>query len=111
MPASDRESVLRFDLAVQKSHPLVYTAAVLTALAGQALGVFVMDMRAGTAIWLISFASAAVMYALFRRGIDRRILNPVWIGTDIVLVTLGVYASDGVTSPWFIWYLATAAST
>jgi signal transduction histidine kinase/CheY-like chemotaxis protein len=111
MPSSDRESVLRFDLAVQKSHPLVYTAAFLTALAGQALGVFVLNMRAGIAVWLISFVCAGVMYALFRRGIDRRILNPVWIGTDILLVTLGVYASGGVASPWFIWYLATAAST
>jgi len=108
---SDRESVLRFDLAVQKSHPLVYTAAVLTALAGHALGVFVLNMRAGIAVWLISMACTAVMYALFRRGIDRRILNPIWIGIDIILVTLGVYASGGTASPFFIWYLATAAST
>jgi len=108
---SDRESVLRFDLAVQKSHPLVSTAAFLTALAGHALGVFVLNMRAGLAIWLISFVCAAVMYALFRSGIDRRILNPIWIGTDIFLVTLCVYASGGAASPWFIWYLATAAPT
>jgi len=68
---SDRESVLRFDLAVQKSHPLVSTAAFLTALAGHALGVFVLNVRAGLAIWLISFVCAAVMYALFRSGIRR----------------------------------------
>jgi signal transduction histidine kinase/DNA-binding response OmpR family regulator len=108
---SDRESVLRFDLAVQKSHPLVYTAAFLTALAGHALGVFVLNLPAGIAVWLISFACSAAMYAFFRRGIDRRILNPIWIGTDTLLVTLGVYASGGINSPWFIWYLATAAST
>jgi signal transduction histidine kinase/CheY-like chemotaxis protein len=108
---SDRESVLRFDLAVQKSHPLIYTAAFLTALVARALGVFVLNLPAAIAVWLISFACAAVMYALFRRGIDRRILNPIWIGTDIFLVTLGVYATGGIASPWFIWYLATAAST
>jgi len=108
---SDRESVLRFDLAVQKSHPLVYTAAFLTALAGHALGVFVLNLPAGIAVWLISFACTAAMYALFRRGIDRRILNPILIGADTLLVTLGVYASGGINSPWFIWYLATAAST
>src|SRR5437588_3233306 len=108
---SDRESVLRFDLAVQKSHPLVYTAAFLTALAGHALGVFVLNFPATAAVWLISLACAAAMYALFRRGIAREILNPIWIGVDILLVTLGVYASGGSSSPWFIWYLATAAST
>jgi len=108
---SDRESVLRFDLAVQKSHPLIYGAAFLTALAGHALGVFVLNMKAGITFLLVSFVCASVMYALFRRGIDRRILNPVWIGTDIFLVTLGVYASGGVASPWFIWYLPIAATT
>ena len=107
----DRESVLRFDLAVQKSHPLVYTAAILTALAGHALGVFVLNFKATFAIGLIALACAAAMYALFRRGGDRRVLNPIWIGTDIALVTLGVYATGGIASPWFIWYLATAAST
>jgi signal transduction histidine kinase/CheY-like chemotaxis protein len=111
MPSSDRESVLRFDLAVQKSHLLVYTAAVLTGLAGHALGVFVLNMRAGIAVWLTSYVCAGVMYALFRRGIDRRVLNPIWIAADIVLVTLGAYASGGITSPWFIWYVAIAAST
>ena len=47
---SDRESVLRFDLAVQKSHPLVYTAAFFAALAAHALGVFVLNMPVGIAI-------------------------------------------------------------
>src|SRR3954471_8581110 len=108
---SDRESVLRFDLAVQKSHPLVYTAALLTALAGHALGVFFLNMTATVAVWLISLACAAATYALFRRGMSRDILNPIWIGADILLVTLGVYATGGSNSPWFIWYLATAAST
>ncbi|MEA2337836.1 MAG: hypothetical protein QOE82_1843 [Thermoanaerobaculia bacterium] len=108
---SDRESVLRFDLAVQKSHPLVYAAAFLTALIGHTLGVFVLNIPAAAAIGVISIACAAAMYLLFRRGIDRRILNPIWIGTDILLVTLGVYATGGTNSPWFIWYLATAAST
>jgi len=108
---SDRESVLRFDLAVQRSHALVSTAAILTALAGHALGVFVLNIKAGIAFVLVFILCAAVTYALFRRGIDRRILNPIWIVTDIFLVTLGVYATGGVVSPWFLWYLAPAAST
>src|SRR4051794_22926613 len=108
---SDRESVLRFDLAVQKSHPLVYTAAFLTALVGYVLGVFTLNVPAAVAIGVISITCAAAMYALFRHGIDRSILNPIWIGADVVLVSLGVYATGGTNSPWFIWYLATAAST
>jgi len=108
---SDRESVLRFDLAVQRSHPLVYTAAFFAALAAQALGVFVLNLPVAVSILAIELAVTASLYALLRRGVDRRILNPVWIVTDIVLVTLGVYASGGVASPWFIWYLGTAAST
>jgi signal transduction histidine kinase/CheY-like chemotaxis protein len=108
---SDRESVLRFDLAVQKSHPLIYTAAFFAALAAQTLGVFVLNIPVAVAILLIELAVTASLYALLRRGADRRILNPVWIGTDIFLVTLGVYATGGIASPWFIWYLAAAAST
>ncbi|MBV9069544.1 MAG: response regulator [Acidobacteria bacterium] len=108
---SDRESVLRFDLAVQKSHALVYTAAFLTALAGHALGVFALNIPAAIAIGLISIACAVALYALFRSGVDRRILNPIWIGSDILLVTAGVFATGGSASPWFIWYLCTAAAT
>jgi hypothetical protein len=74
---SDRESVLRFDLAVQKSHALVYTAAILTVLAAHALGVFVLNMKVGIAVVLVFLLCSVVMYALFRRGIDRRILNPI----------------------------------
>ncbi|HXH41228.1 MAG TPA: response regulator [Thermoanaerobaculia bacterium] len=108
---SDRESVLRFDLAVQKSHALVYTAAILTVLAAHALGVFVLNMKVGIAVVLVFLLCSIVTYALFLRGMDRRILNPIWIVTDIILVTLVVYATGGVASPWFIWYLTTAAST
>ncbi|MEA2162429.1 MAG: hypothetical protein QOK37_556 [Thermoanaerobaculia bacterium] len=107
----DRESVLRFDLAVQKSHALVYSAAFLTALAAHALGVFILNVPVSVAILLISLGSSATMYALFRRGGNRRILNPIWVGIDIAMVTMGVYATGGISSPWFIWYLATAAST
>jgi signal transduction histidine kinase/CheY-like chemotaxis protein len=108
---SDRESVLRFDLAVQKSHALAYTAAFLTALAGHALRVFVLDIPAATAVWLISLASPAAMYALFRRGIAREILNPIWIGANLLFISIGVYGTGGSTSPWFIWYLTSSAAT
>jgi signal transduction histidine kinase/DNA-binding response OmpR family regulator len=109
--SSDGESVLRFDLAVQKSHPLVYTAAFLTALAGHAFGVFTLNVPVAAAVWLASLACTAAMHLLLLRGVDRNILNPVWIGVDVLLVTAGVYASGGIVSPWFVWYLATSSST
>ena len=108
---SDRESVLRFDLAVQKSHVLAYTAAFLTSLAGYALGVFVLNIPAAVAVWLISLACPAAIYALFQRGISRQILNPIWIVADLLLVSVCVYGTGGIGSPWFIWYLASAAAT
>jgi len=108
---SDRESVLRFDLAVQKSHVLAYTAAFLTSLAGYALRVFALNIPAAVAVWLISLACPAAMYALFRRGVAREILNPIWIGANLVFVSICVYGTGGSGSPWFIWYLAGAAAT
>jgi len=100
------QNVLRFDLAIQRNHLLVYTLGFLTALAGMALGVFPLNIVAAVGIYAGSCASAVTLYFLYRRGIDRRFLNPVWAAVDIALVTIGVYFSGGSPSPWFIWYLA-----
>jgi signal transduction histidine kinase/CheY-like chemotaxis protein len=108
---ADRESALRFDLAVQKSHAAVYTASFVTALIGWALGVFSLQWQLAIVIFLGGLVSAGIMHALFRRRIRREVLNPIWIALDIVYVTLGVYASGGINSPWFIWYLASASAT
>ena len=99
-------NVLRFDLAIQRNHLFVYTLGFLMALAGMALGVFPLNVIAAVAIYAGSCLSAVALRFLFRRGIDRRFLNPVWLTVDIVLVTIGVYFSGGAPSPWFIWYLA-----
>ena len=99
-------NVLRFDLAIQRNHLFVYTIGFLTALAGMALGVFPLNLAAAVAIYAGSCASAAALYFLYRRGVDRRFLNPVWMAVDVAVVTIGVYASGGSASPWFIWYLA-----
>src|SRR5829696_6406577 len=106
---TDRESVLRFDLAMQKSHALVYTAAFITSLAGKALGVFTLKLGVAAAAWIGAVACAMAMYALFARGVDRRLLNPIWIAVDIAFVTVGVAATGGIGSPFFIWYLAAAS--
>ncbi|HEX8171039.1 MAG TPA: response regulator [Thermoanaerobaculia bacterium] len=111
MSASGRDAskVLRFDLAVQRNHLLVYTLALLTSLIGNALGVF--TLRAGTAlaVWALSCAVSVVLYNLFRIGFDRRWLNPLWLAADVALVTTGVYATGGIRSPWFIWYIAASS--
>jgi signal transduction histidine kinase/DNA-binding response OmpR family regulator len=108
---NDRESVLRFDLAMQKSHLLVYTVAFITSLIGRALGVFTLNLTVALVGWAGACACAIAMYLLFLRGVDRKWLTPIWIAVDIAFVTVGVAATGGISSPWFIWYLAAASGT
>src|SRR5260221_2056179 len=109
MSASSPDSVRRFDLAVQTSHIGVYCIALIAALLGRALGVFDLSLRWAVAGWLGSSACSMIFRELFRRGVDRRIVNPMWIAVDIVWPTIGVAVTGGINSPWFIWYLATAS--
>ncbi len=99
----------RFDLAVQTSHIGVFTIGFLVALIGRGLGVFALSLKWAIAIWIGSCACSLLFRMLFRRGIDRRIVNPLWIACDIAYPTLGVAITGGLDSPWFIWYLATAS--
>ena len=110
MPARVPESasVLRFDLAIQRNHLFVYTLGLLTGFAGAALGVFPLKLGWALFIWGCGCLSATIFYLLFRSGIDRRYLNPLWLTVNVSMVTVGVYASGGVKSPWFIWYIASA---
>ncbi|HWW59817.1 MAG TPA: ATP-binding protein, partial [Thermoanaerobaculia bacterium] len=99
----------RFDLTVQRNHILVYLLALATALIARALGVFQMRISWAFAVCIAGCAVFTLFYFLFDRGIDRRILNPLWITTDILFVTFGVFATGGIGSVWFIWYTATAS--
>ena len=103
-------SVLRFDLAVQRNHLFVYVLALLTSLAGRALGVFPLRLDVASFYFVFACACSLTLYQLFKRGIDRRYLNPVWVTVDMIFVTIGVYVTGGITSPWFIWYVATASA-
>jgi signal transduction histidine kinase/CheY-like chemotaxis protein len=105
-----RAKLLRFDLNVQRSHFFVFILGFLTSLVGKALGAFPLQVSTAVLVLIVSCTSTAIVYALFRAGVDRRILNPVWMTTDIVLATFGVYASGGIHSPWFIWYISTATA-
>ncbi|HEX3582497.1 MAG TPA: response regulator [Thermoanaerobaculia bacterium] len=112
MPASSepRESVVRFDLAIQKSHLFVYAAALVVSLLGRAFGVFPLRLGAALFCWAASSAIALLFYELFRRRYPRSVLNPLWITTDVVLVTSAVFATGGINSPWYLFYLTIAAA-
>jgi len=102
----ESSSVLRFDLAIQRNHLLVYTLGLLTGLAGAALGVFPVDLRWAFIGWIAGCVHATIFYFLFRKGINRRYLNPIWLTFNVILVTMGIYTTGGVNSPWYIWYIA-----
>ena len=106
MIAAAPSGVLRFDLAIQRNHIFVYSLGFISAMAGMALGVFPLRLPAAIAIFIASIASTQVLSLLYRRGVDRRWLNAVWMAIDVALATIGVYASGGADSPWFIWYIA-----
>jgi len=108
--APEPSSLLRFDLAIQRNHIFVYTLGFLGALAGRALGVFPLNLGAAVAIFVVACSGAAAIYVLRQRGIDRRWLNAVWMTMDVLLATVGVYASGGIDSPWFIWYIAASSA-
>jgi len=104
VPESAR--VVRFDLAIQRNHIFVYTIGLLTGLVAWRLRVFPLDLRWAFLIWAMGCVTAAVFYSLFRAGISRHALNPLWLTSNVVFVTMGIYASGGIQSPWFIWYIA-----
>ncbi|HYH06662.1 MAG TPA: response regulator [Thermoanaerobaculia bacterium] len=108
--ATTPSAVVRFDLAIQRNHVFVYLLAFLTGLAGQALGVYPVRIGVALAVLAGSCSSAVLLYVLYRRGIHRRYLNPVWMTVDVIHCTLGVYATGGIISPWYIWYAAIASA-
>jgi signal transduction histidine kinase/CheY-like chemotaxis protein len=102
-------SVIRFDLAIQRNHFFVYTVGLVAGLAGHLLHVHPTIVWIGVTMWAFGCVSSAILYVLYRRGVDRRWLNPVWMTVDLIIVTSGVYATGGIDSPWFIWYVATTS--
>jgi signal transduction histidine kinase/CheY-like chemotaxis protein len=103
-------SVIRFDLAIQRNHIVVYTLGFLLGFAGEALGVYPIRTAVAVFIVLFSCTSAITLYTLYRRGVNRRYLNPVWMAVDVLCATLCVYGTGGIISPWYIWYAAAASA-
>jgi signal transduction histidine kinase/CheY-like chemotaxis protein len=108
--APETSSVVRFDLAIQRNHLFVYSLGFLLGLAGRALGVYPVRIELALAVLAFSCSVNVALYRLYKRGINRRHLNPVWMASDVICVTLGVYATGGIISPWFIWYGAVASA-
>jgi signal transduction histidine kinase/DNA-binding response OmpR family regulator len=109
-PLPEPSSVLRFDLAIQRNHFFVYTLAFLISLPGHYFGVFPVRFEIAALVLVLACSTSVILSILFKRGIDRRYLNPVWMAMDVLVATLGVYATGGIVSPWFIWYASTATA-
>jgi signal transduction histidine kinase/CheY-like chemotaxis protein len=103
-------SVVRFDLALLRNHVLFYLLGFLLGIAGMGLGVYPVRINAALLVLLIAWTTAAALYVPYRRGVDRRYLNPIWMAVDVFCATLCVYATGGIVSPWFIWYGAAASA-
>jgi signal transduction histidine kinase/CheY-like chemotaxis protein len=104
------EPVVRFDLAIQRHHLFVYMLGFLLGMAGAALGVYPIRTSVAVLLTVLSSTSAITLSMLYRRGIDRRILNPIWMVMDVLCCTLAVYGTGGIISPWYIWYAAAASA-
>ncbi len=104
------EPVVRFDLAIQRNHVVVYLLGFSIGYAGKLLGVYPVRMWIAFLVLGVSCACSAVLIPLYRRGVDRRLLNAVWLTIDVVGCSLGVYATGGIESPWYIWYAAVAGA-
>ncbi|HEX6641760.1 MAG TPA: response regulator [Thermoanaerobaculia bacterium] len=104
------EPVVRFDLAIQRNHAFVYTLGFLLSLIGPLLGVFPIRLSVALVVLVLSVSSAIVLWSLYRRGIDRRYLNPIWMAIDVLCCSLCVYGTGGIDSPWYVWYAAAASA-
>jgi signal transduction histidine kinase/CheY-like chemotaxis protein len=109
-PLPEVSSVLRFDLAIQRNHILVHTLALTTGLVGKALGVFEMNIAIAVLLTVMASLTSGCLYILYRRGINRRYLTPLWITSDVFFVTTGVWATGGIDSAVYVWYAATASA-
>src|SRR5688572_33227636 len=73
------EPVVRFDLAIQRNHVFVYLLGFSIGYAGNLLGVYPVRMWVALLVLGVACTSAVVLSALYRRGVDRRLLNAVWM--------------------------------
>ncbi|HEY2322966.1 MAG TPA: response regulator [Thermoanaerobaculia bacterium] len=105
-----RESVVRFDLAIQKTRIFAYLASLIVSLIGRAFYVFPLLIGTVVAFSAAATAIALLFYELYRRRLPRNVLNPLWLASDVILVTVAIFATGGIDSPWYLFYLTPAAA-
>jgi signal transduction histidine kinase/DNA-binding response OmpR family regulator len=98
---------LRLALALQRSRLAVYSLAAAAAIAGKWSGVIPTSWGQGLPLLAVGLGSCLVFEWAYRRRFDAFVpLRPLWMATDVVIVTWGVGITGGLQSPWFVWYLS-----
>ncbi len=103
---------VRFRLAFQRNRALAYAMAAGVGLLSILAGTLHAEPGAGAFLAVSGIGSAIVLSALVRRAAARgRSFDPVPFGLilDPLLISGGVALSGGLTSPWYLWYLAAVA--
>jgi len=106
------DGLLRFNLAMQRSRAFVYIFSLFFGTIAIRVGVLSGSLLRGYSIVAAGVASAIAFYYIYKAGLDRRLkwqLYWIWLLIDTAAVTMGVHMSDGVRSPWYLFYLAISA--
>ncbi len=107
---ASRDAVMKFDLGVLRNHFLSYTLGFFMALVGRAVGAFPLRLSAALVLLASSLLMVAMLRALLLRGVHRDWINASWMVSNVIFNTVGIYASGGIDSPWYIWYIANASA-
>ena len=111
-PQDGQDGLLRFNLAMQRSRAFVYIAALAFGTLAIRAGVLRGSVVHGFAIVAAGVGSAIVFYYVYKARLDRAVrwnIHWIWLLFDTAAVTAGVHMSGGVSSPWYLFYLAISA--
>ncbi|MCM2258030.1 MAG: response regulator [Vicinamibacteria bacterium] len=98
---------VRFAKALQRTRLAVYSLAGAAALGGKWLGVIPTSYAAGLPLLAVGLGSCLLFHWAYQRRLDAFVpLRPLWMATDVLVVTWGVSITGGLHSPWFVWYLS-----
>lgn len=107
------DSLLRFNLATQRSRAAIYLLIAFLALFGTATRVIPIRLGWIAILVVAGLLSCIAFYELYQNKVDRQWnvnLAPFWLVLDTFMTTAGVLVSGGWQSPWFIWYLSNSAA-
>jgi diguanylate cyclase (GGDEF)-like protein len=107
-PAKPDDSLLHSELVTQRNRAVTYAVAGAAMLLARVVGLYDVHYLWTVAIFGLGLASVGCFSLLALRAsrANRHAgLAPWWIACDMVLVTAMIYATGGVSSPWWVWYL------